>query len=889
MSNTVRTTCPYCGVGCGIEATIPKSDDGKQPRIVTVTGDKEHPANLGRLCVKGSALGDTVSLKNRLLHPMVEGEQTDWDHALSVVSDKFKQIIQTHGPDSVAFYVSGQILTEDYYVANKLMKGYIGSANIDTNSRLCMSSAVAGHKRAFGVDSVPGCYEDFELADLVVLTGSNLAWCHPVLYQRIAAAKKERPSMKVVNIDPRATPTNDIADLHLPIKPGTDSHLFNGLLAYLAQQGKIDYLYLEQNTEGFGQTIASAQTTNPNLIETAKNCGIPESLLSKFFHWFSSTDKTVTIFSQGINQSSSGSDKVNSIINCHLATGRIGQPGMGPFSITGQPNAMGGREVGGLANQLAAHMDFSDEHKALVSEFWQTNNLAPKPGLKAVELFEAIERGDVKAVWIMATNPVVSLPNANQVKAALEKCEMVVVSDAIYPTDTGKYANVLLPAATWGEKDGTVTNSERRISRQRGFFELPADVKPDWWVLTQVAHRMGYKDAFDYTSPADIFREHARLSGYKNNDERDFDISGLQDLSDEQYDTLEPIQWPVNEAHPYGQNRLYSDSKFYTGSRRARLIPIVPKAPGDEPNEKFPLVLNTGRIRDHWHTMTRTGLSPRLSNHILEPFVQVHPNDAAKYQLINGDLAKVTTMHGEMNARIEVTDTQRKGEIFIPIHWTEQMSKRGRVGALVNPFTDPTSGQPEFKHTPAYIEPLPTTMHGFILCRDELRDLDSDYWVKVTGDNATRYEIASNQTLPTLLEQVKSAISQQPNDDIIEFKASREAKYRFAIIREDRLYACVFINNTIDLPSRQWLSGLFAKEKLSPDQRMSLLAGVPPKGEVDCGKAVCSCFGVGENTIKQAIRKGANSVEAIGKALNAGTNCGSCIPEIRALLDKTKA
>ncbi len=479
-------------------------------------GDKQHPANLGRLCSKGLALADTLGQEGRMLHPSIAGQRASWEEALNRVAAGFGKIIAQHGPDAVAFYVSGQLLTEDYYVANKLMKGFIGSANIDTNSRLCMSSAVAAQKRAFGADAVPVCYEDIETADLVVIVGSNYAWAHPVLYQRLAYAKKARPEMRVVVIDPRRTATCDIADLHLAIAPGADAFLFNGLLHYLRREDALDLAYVEAHVEGFAAAFEAARTVN-SVPKVAQVCGVPETQVSEFFRLFAGIERTVTIFSQGINQSSSGVDKGNAIINVHLATGRIGRPGMGPFSVTGQPNAMGGREVGGMANQLAAHLDFSKEASIdLVSRFWDAPDIARSPGLQAVDMFQAIASGKIKAVWIMGTNPVVSLPDADKVRAALLACELVVVSDCVQHTDTTACADILLPAAGWGEKDGTVTNSERCISRQRSLLPASGVARPDWWIITEIAQRMGYAEAFPYTKPAQIFREHARLSGFEN-------------------------------------------------------------------------------------------------------------------------------------------------------------------------------------------------------------------------------------------------------------------------------------------------------------------------------------------------------------------------------------
>ncbi|HEY3893539.1 MAG TPA: molybdopterin-dependent oxidoreductase, partial [Bradyrhizobium sp.] len=518
-----RTTCPYCGVGCGVLAT---SDDRGGAAI---SGDPEHPANFGRLCSKGSALGETLGLEGRLLYPMIrcsngQTERVAWTDALDHVAQRFQHIIARDGPNAVAFYLSGQLLTEDYYVANKLMKGFIGSANVDTNSRLCMSSSVAGHRRAFGADTVPGCYEDLDEADLLVLTGSNAAWCHPVLFQRMIA-NKQRRGARIVVIDPRRTDTAEDADLFLGLKPGTDTALFSGLLVHLADAGMLDRNYIERHTSGFERALAQARGIAGSVATTAQASGLSEPDVAAFFRMFAETPRVVTLYSQGVNQSAQGTDKVNAIINCHLATGRIGRLGASPFSLTGQPNAMGGREVGGLANQLAAHMGFTPADIDRVRRFWKAPRIATHEGLKAVQMFEAIARGEIKALWVMGTNPAVSLPQADAVREAMRKLELFVVSENVRSNDTVEAGpHVLLPALAWGEKSGTVTNSERRISRQRSFLPAPGEARPDWWILSEVAKRLGFGAAFDYKSAADIFREHAGLSAFENNGNRDFDI-----------------------------------------------------------------------------------------------------------------------------------------------------------------------------------------------------------------------------------------------------------------------------------------------------------------------------------------------------------------------------
>ena len=877
ISDTVRTTCPYCGVGCGVVMDVAAG-------AVAVTGDRLHPANLGRLCSKGTALDQTLDNEGRLLYPIIDGQRASWDEALDRVANGFKTIIAEHGPDAVAFYVSGQLLTEDYYVANKLMKGFIGSANIDTNSRLCMSSAVAAHKRAFGTDAVPVCYEDVELADLVVLVGSNYAWAHPVLYQRLAAAKTARPEMKVVVVDPRRTATCDIADLHLAIAPGADAFLFNGLLHHLRREDALDLAFVEAHVEGFAAAFEAAKSVS-STPKVAQVCGVEESDLSEFFRLFAKTERTVTVFSQGINQSSSGVDKGNTIINVHLATGRIGKTGMGPFSVTGQPNAMGGREVGGLANQLAAHMDFSDAASVdLVKRFWNAPNIAQAPGMKAVDMFQAIAEKKIKAVWIMGTNPAVSMPDADRVREALQGCELVVVSDCVQHTDTTACADILLPATGWGEKDGTVTNSERRISRQRAFLPAAGEAKPDWWIITQVAQRMGYTEAFPYCKPAQIFREHAQLSGFENLGERAFDISALAEIDDAKYDALQPVQWPVNDQNPEGTQRLFADGKFYTPSCKARMIAVAAQLPAVATDSEFPLVLNTGRLRDQWHTMTRTAKVPRLNSHSYEPFVQMHARDAQRFQLQDGGLARLSSRNGHMLARVQVSDEQRIGSVFVPMHWSDSFAKSARANALTAAITDPISGQPELKHTPVYLEPYRPAWQGFMLTRERLALPEVNYCACTQGSGYWRHEIAGGVVPENWHEWIEATLG--CSGDLIEYRDAAMGRYRAACIQEGRLEAVFFIAPDQRLPAREWLASLFKQATIDPTDLAGLLTARPPKGSAaNTGRTVCACFSVGENTILHAIREqGLDSVEAVGTCLKAGTNCGSCVPEIHRIL-----
>jgi assimilatory nitrate reductase catalytic subunit len=892
----VKTTCPYCGVGCGVSAS-PKS-----ATQVDIAGDEAHPSNFGRLCVKGSALGDTIGLEGRLLQPKLRDRtnhtlsDVSWDDAIGTVASGFSRIIREHGPDAVALYVSGQLLTEDYYVANKLMKGYIGSANIDTNSRLCMSSSVAGHKRAFGEDLVPTSYEDLELADLIVLVGSNTAWCHPILFQRIVKMKETRPEAKIVVIDPRHTATCEMADLHLPLKPGSDVHLFNGLLAFLAEHGATDASFVDAHTHGFDAALAAAGSSD--LARTAKDCKLDQHDLMAFYRLFARTERVVTVYSQGVNQSSAGTDKVNSIINCHLSTGRIGKPGMGPFSFTGQPNAMGGREVGGLANTLAAHLEFGDPlHGEIVQTFWSSPAIAQRAGLKAVELFDAIEAGRVKAVWIMGTNPVVSLPDGDRVKRALEQCELVVVSDIIEKTDTNAFADVLLPALGWGEKDGTVTNSERRISRQRAFIPAPGNARADWRIVCDVARRMGFT-GFDFAGPHEIFDEHARLSSYRNDAAtgvyRAFNVSGLIGMTREHYDALKPVQWPLLASDRKGVARLFEDNRFSHADGRARFVATLPRAPFNAPDDDYPLVLNTGRVRDQWHTMTRTGRSAKLAGHISESFIDMHPQEALACGVREGELARVTSRWGSMIARVQHGGGMPRGSVFVPIHWNDQVASDARVGAVVNPVVDPVSGEPEFKHTPVAIEKFHVTWHGFSLSR-AMPDLDRvTHWTRVHGARFVRYEMAGRNRFDAAHgdhhDWARALFHiDDHHADWIEYEDKSAGVYRAAHLVDDRIESCVFLSERPDLPARAWLASLFEKDRLDDDDRASLLLGQPAAKGEDTGPTVCSCFGIGRNTICNAIReKGLKSAAEITSCVKAGGNCGSCVPELKKLIVETE-
>jgi assimilatory nitrate reductase catalytic subunit len=871
----IRTTCPYCGVGCGVSGR-PGAD-----RTLAVSGDATHPASQGRLCSKGTALAATVGLEGRLLHPMVGERQAGWDEAISLVARRFKDTIARHGPDSVAFYVSGQLLTEDYYAANKLMKGFIGSGNIDTNSRLCMASAVAAHKKAFGADLVPGCYEDLDLAELIVFSGHNAAWTHPVLFRRMEAAKAR--GQKHVVIDPRRTDTAEGADLHLAIAPQTDVRLWNGLLADLIRRGAIDRGFIAEHVAGFEAVLVSLAADDQSPAAVATDCDVKPHDLRAFFDLFASSPKTVSLFSMGANQSAQGVAKGLSIINTHLATGRIGKPGACPFSITGQPNAMGGRETGGMANTLAAHMEFSHADVDRLTRFWGAPNVTPGPGLKAIDMFEAVHDGRIKAIWIMATNPAVSLPNAGRVREALTRCPFVVVSDCIAETDTTVFAHVKLPAQGWSEKDGTVTNSERCISRQRRLFPAAGEARADWRIIADVGAAMGFADAFGWPSAASVFREWARLTAYENQD-RLLNLSGLIGLTPDGFDSLEPVQWPV-AADGAGTPRLFTDSRFQTPDGRANMVAVRPEGPASATGPAYPLSLNTGRIRDQWHTMTRTGLAPDLCRHAPEPFVEVHPEDAERLGVREGALVRIQTAQGEAVALARLTDRQRPGGVFMPMHWTDAFAPSGRSNGLVAANVDPTSGQPEFKHTPARLRPYRETWRGFCFTRRPLatpEGLDL-IWRRIPQDACQLHEFAGRGD-EIEREELRRRLTRDAKGEAVTFEDAGSGALREALVRDGRLERVLFMTLAGRLPPRDWLADLFAKDQLSPEDRAALLIGRPPGAPVDKGPLVCACLKVGAKAIASALADGTASVEAVGAATGAGTNCGSCRPEIGRML-----
>jgi assimilatory nitrate reductase catalytic subunit len=851
--NVTRTTCPYCGVGCGVLAT--RGRDG----AVSIKGDPDHPANFGRLCSKGLALGETFGLEQRLLRPRIGSEDASWDEVTSLVAQKFSDAIREHGPDSVAFYVSGQFLTEDYYVANKLMKGFIGSANIDTNSRLCMASAVAGHKRAFGADVVPCNYTDLEEADLVVLVGSNLAWCHPVLFQRLQAAREKRGS-KLVMIDPRRTMTAEGADLFLQIKSGSDVSLFNGLLRNLYSRGEIDSRFVFARTNGLAETLLVAnQYTDERVMA---DTGLSQARLLAFYDLFATRTKTVTGFSMGVNQAADGTDKVNAIINCHLLTGRIGKVGAGPFSITGQPNAMGGREVGGLANMLAAHMEIANPaHRQAVQAFWQSPRIADKPGLKAVDLFDAVNEGKIKALWIMATNPAVSMPDTSRIAEALKACPFVVVSDVTSATETARYADVLLSAMGWGEKDGTVTNSERRISRQRRIMPAAGEAREDWRIMCDVAGKMGFA-GFDYQSPAEIFAEHISLTGVLNKGSRSLDLA---QFAGQDFDDLLPQQW--------GGERPFAGGQFDTPDRKARFVPTAFAARA----KVAEFTRNTGRIRDQWHTMTRTGLVPKLFGHRAEPYVEVHSADAAQLKLEDADLVQVGD--GAI-VRVLISDSVSVGDVFQPMHWSAAFASAGKANGGPVAGVDPVSGQPALKSAAVTLKRFPARWYGFGVMINRATPA-FDYWAARPLTVGQAFECAGLQHPADWNEIVRDLFDAGHPDVSLSFVTSSTGGFRCVATRGGTLQFAFLVSDRPVQASRHWLQQLLGTEVDAAE----ILAGRPLAAAADVGPIVCACNGIGRKQIDAAIALSpAASLNMICDSTRAGMGCGSCRPEIQKMM-----
>jgi len=906
-----RSTCPYCGTGCGVIV----EHDGAQ--ITGVRGDPDHPANHGRLCTKGSTLHFTVApetLSLRAQYPELRSaksaprQRISWDGALDHAAERFAEVIKTHGPDAVAFYISGQLLTEDYYVFNKLAKGLIGSNNIDSNSRLCMSSAVTGYKATLGSDAQPCAYEDIALADCLFITGSNTAYAHPIVFRQIEEAKKANPDLKLIVADPRRTDTAEAADLHLPLLPGTDVALYHAMIHVMMWDGLCDLDFIAAHTEGFDALRDTVREYSPAVA--AQICGLPEADIVTAARWLGARGKNaISLWCQGLNQSAQGTHNNAALIHLHLATGKIGKPGCGPFSLTGQPNAMGGREAGGMANLLSGHRDLANpQHRAEVARLWGVDEIPAQPGLTAVELFDAVAAGKIKALWIACTNPAQSMPESGKVKAALAACDFVVVQEVVRQTDTTAYADLLLPAAGWGEKGGTVTNSERRITRLQAAVPAVGEARPDWRIAADFALALGRKlgkgelaaRMFPYASSEAVFNEHRESTRG-----RDLDISGLS------YALLEqqgPQQWPFPEGATRGKTRLYEDGIFATASGKARFLNVRPALSAEMPNSRQPFRLNTGRLRDQWHGMSRTGTVARLFNHAPEPLLEIHPDDVYRRGLQDGGLVKVKNKRGSFIARVKASSALRSGQVFMPMHWGGQFMHGGGANSLTTPVFDPLSKQPELKHAVVSLEKFEPQWQVVALFRGpQGQGADTlalhaalQPWLD-RCDHATL--TLSGREDPVLVfqgwqlkaeegwreEELQRFDHQLGLDDA---HALRFADRKRGISKKARIEGGLLLGVRLagETRAKDWLTEIMTQGELPTDLRRWLLAPVdqPPSGSRSRGKVVCNCFDVSEEEILADFKAGLG-LAALQEKRKCGTACGSCLPELKRLGQQAQA
>jgi assimilatory nitrate reductase catalytic subunit len=952
-----RSTCPYCGVGCGVII----ASDGQA--ITGVRGDPAHPANFGRLCTKGSTLAQTASQvlarQTRLLTPQWRSQRggaataLGWDAALDHAASRLGQIVQDHGADALGVYASGQLLTEDYYLFNKLVKGLLGTNQIDTNSRLCMSSAVAGYKLTLGADAPPACYDDVNHAQTLFIAGSNTAWAHPVLFRRIEETKASNPGMKIIVADPRRTDTAGLADLYLPLLPGSDVALFHGLLHIMLWEGWVDNAFIAAHTSGFEALKTLVRDYTPEHV--TQLCGLPAADLLTAARWLAGLDAaapgatprqflgadgrlrapSLSLYCQGLNQSSSGTAKNAALINLHLATGQIGRVGAGPFSLTGQPNAMGGREVGGLANLLSAHRDLANpQHRAEVAALWGLDSVPEKPGRSAIEMFQAAADGEVKGLWIVCTNPAQSLPDQSTVRRALQRAEFVIVQEAFANTATCGFADLLLPASTWGEKDGTVTNSERRISRMRAAVvppthpDFPQDgPRADWLIAQQIGQRLetrlrpGQPTLFPYTKPEDIWREHRESTRG-----RDLDITGL---SYALLDSHGPQQWPLPQGatalapapqaagpayQDLGQARLYTDGTFPTPDGRARFAALAWQPLAEERNAAYPFSLNTGRLRDQWHGMSRTGLLGRLFGHVSEPVIQMCPQDMQRSGFLEGDLLRVSSRRGSLLVPVQAAEELAPTQVFMAMHWgSEVLSGQGLdglplagVNALTNSAYCPTSKQPEFKHAAVKIEKaeLPWTLLGLAWLPAESAELARAALVALMQQLAFATCVPFGRERsgllfraahpkapdPALLDAVEAALGLAGSDILRYSDKQRGQRRALRRIHQDGQTLLDGFLLAGDTRAQSWISTLL-KDSLPAQQfgQALLLPGAePPVPVVARGKQVCTCFNVSEPAI-DAFLNGCKAepgdwLQAMQTSLRCGSNCGSCLPQLQRLV-----
>lgn len=911
----VKTTCCYCGVGCGVVIET----DGKQ--VLGVRGDEQHPANFGRLCSKGSTLHLTmlphVLAQVRALQPEVRTQKnaqrtvSSWDNALDSMAEKFASTIAEHGPDSVAFYISGQLLTEDYYVFNKLAKGLIGTNNIDSNSRLCMSSAVAGYKQSLGADAPPNCYEDIDHAELIFIAGSNTAFAHPVLYRRIEAARKNNPQMKLVVVDPRRTDTARDADLHLAIAPGTDVALFHGMLHICLWEDLINPTFIAEHTEGFAELKRLVRDYTPAAV--AQICGIKESDLLLAARWFGQSKASLSLYCQGLNQSTSGTAKNTALINLHLATGQIGKPGAGPFSLTGQPNAMGGREVGGMANLMSGHRDLSNpQHRVEIAHLWGVESVPATPGKTAVEMFEAVRQGQIKIIWIVCTNPAQSMPDQNLIREALNRAEMVIVQEAYTNTATVPYADVLLPAASWGEKSGTVTNSERCISRVNQAVPAPGIAKPDWQIAVLFAQKLERllqreKSLFSYTEPEQIWNEHrASTAG------RDVDITGLS------YATLNqvgPQQWPFVAGAQVGKKRLYEDGIFATENGRARFIatPYIPVQ--EKVTPRHPFALTSMRLRDQWHGMSRTGTVPQLFSHVAEPVLYMAREDMARRLMLEGELVKLSNSRGEQVLALKESDELRLGQVALAMHWGEEyLSGKNATGSALlginsvsSPAFDPVSKQPELKHSAVKIEKINLAWRfvafawlaegDALRLQGELRSFMQAFtYATCVPFGRERFGLlfraANHEPVDAAVVAKIEHVMGISGATLLRYDDAKTGNARHLKLKDGCIEAAALAG---DISAENWLKAYLQDEisvaklgsaLLAPKQ--SQLQQMAPRASI-----VCSCFNISSEQIREKIMSmqgdKLHRLNELQVSLKCGTQCGSCVPELKKIISQTPA
>ncbi len=900
MTNWIKSTCCYCGVGCGL---LIETEAGK---VVSLKGDPDHPANRGRLCTKGATLNQTTDLTHRLLHPTSVARSTgekvkiSWDAALDAAAYKFAQTIRAHGPDSVAFYISGQLMTEDYYVFNKLAKGLIGTNNVDTNSRLCMSSAVAGYKQTLGVDAPPCAYEDIDQADVIFIAGANPAVAHPIVFRRIEDARAANPQLKIIVADPRRSETAEIADLHLPLKPGSDIALFNGILHVLIKENLIDQTYINDHTNGFDELAALVEKYTPEVV--AETCGLREEAIIQAACWFGRSKAALSLYCQGLNQSAHGTHNNAALIHLHLATGQIGKPGAGPFSLTGQPNAMGGREVGGLSNMLSAHRDLSNpEHRAEMAAFWGIPMVPEKPGKSAVDLFKSLKTGEIKAVWIACTNPAHSLPNQAEVREALQSAEYVVLQESYANTDTATYADLLLPATGWSEKYGTVTNSERCITRVVSALPPPGEARHDWEIVVDFAQRLGRQlnnphteQLFPYADAESIFNEHRESTRG-----RDLDITGL---SYAKLEALGPQQWPYPEHASAGKTRLYEDGVFPTPDGKAKFILVEHKPTADVLSREFPISLMSGRMRDHWHGMSRTGTVPRLYNLEDEPQLNMHPCDMRHRGIGSGDLVKVCNDRGIMTVRVMERPGLQKGRAWMPMHWGSQFMNSAGVNALACDAIDPYSMQPELKHAAVQIEkldlPYPlaiirrcATQAEALALQEEVKPLLARFPYAHLGLYGRRSPLVifraacASPLSADVLQELDLMFGFDGEAGAIVFADASRHISKKAIASEGRLFGVRLAGEVV---AQVWLKQALAEDELEAGLiRFALAPMAKPPVSVAARNIICKCADVSDVQIQEAMTEGSD-LPALQEKLKCGTFCGSCVPDIKRMLTGMK-